>query len=381
MKIKKTLYSILSLALASSVSVSLVACGGGDGDKTAGGGGGGNKPVASEKVTKEQWESAFTATNFVNGTVKMIETEKGKVRVDDEDYSKKADGTFTTTTEVVIANDKQYMKVSYSGSGDKAVTDYVAGLETEEKYTKMYDNNAENPIYLYYGKKDWYGQDFQGVEKGKMHWAVRYGYNGKGLFDDQIKQILSWKTLYDGFEFNDAKKGYTVKEDAVYHEQFEGFVLKFKDYKLITVDYEGTHDETTYIQSYTITYGNQTVTLPTMEASPYDGTWMTSYIQDDRNNVTYQIGDMIESYFGMTPVELAADTVKLVLNKDGTATYKYLDKSNPCVWEYIGDRIVLFSNNLASGGTNEYLDFDADSECITLRLDSEVYLYLTKQTA
>lgn len=43
MKIKKTLYSLLSLALASSISVSLVACGGGGGGKT----------VVSEKVTKE----------------------------------------------------------------------------------------------------------------------------------------------------------------------------------------------------------------------------------------------------------------------------------------------------------------------------------------
>lgn len=379
MKIKKTLSAILSLALASSISVGLVACGG-NGDKTAGGGGGGNKPVVSEKVTKEQWESAFTATNFINGTVKLIETTKGEIRIGENTT---VNGTATITTEAVIANDKQYTKTSYSATGDKALVDFASAMVTEERYTLRYDGDAANPIYLYYGNKDPYGDDFRDVEPGKMHWMVRAGeFYGKGLFDDEIEDLLDLKPFYEAFEYNDAKKGYTIKEDADNREYFdEGMVLKFKDYKVVAVESENVRDKTTYTKSYTITYGNQTITLPTLEASPYDGTWMVSYIKDDRNNVTYQIGETIESYFGMTPVELAADTVKLVLNKDGTATYKYLDKSNPCVWEYIGDRIVLFSNNLASGGTNEYLDFDADSGCITLRLDSEVYLYLTKQTA
>lgn len=274
------------------------------------------------------------------------------------------------------------MKVSYSATGDKALTDFAAGKDTEERYTSRYDADSANPIYLYYGNKDPYGDDFRDVEPGKMHWMVRAGeFYGKGLFDDEIEYLLDLKPFYEAFEYNNAKKGYTIKEDADNRERFEGMVLKFKDYKLVSVDYEGTHGETTYIQSYTITYGNQTVTLPTLEASPYDGTWVVSYIKDDRNDVTYQIGDMVESYFGMTPVELKDDSVKLVLNKDGTATYKYLDKSNPCVWDYVEDRIILYSNNLASGGTNEYLDFDADSGCITLRLEYEVNLYLTKQTA
>ena len=377
MKIKNTLCSILSLAVAGSISLGLVAC---DGDDPAGGGGG--TVIVSEKVTKEEWESAFTETNFIHGTVKLIETRKGDINLDGVNT---ANGTATITTDVVIAGDKQYMKRSYSATGEKALVDFVAGLETEEQYTFRYDGDANNPIYIYYGKKDLYGQDW-GMNDDKVHWQIRDGVNGEGLFDFEIEMLLSYETLYEDFEYNDAKKGYTVKEDAQYSEQLEGTVLKFKDCKIVAVETEKSNfgaNGVTFNESYTITYGTQTITLPTAAETPYDGTWNTSHVYDAVFEERYEVGDIVDDYLGSSSAELKADTMQIVFKNDGTATYKYLGHSNPCVWDYYGDdTIILYSNNLPDGYPRWYLKYDEETDCIydALNEAGNVFIYIKKVT-
>lgn len=371
---KKFLTTALSLALASSMGLALVACNG-DGGKA---GDGGDAPIVSEKVTKAEWESAFEANKFQNGTVKVVETSKGSIRIDED--NNKANGTVTTTTEVVIDGGKQYMKISYSATGDKALTDIVAGMETEERYTKMYDDKADAPIYIYYGKKGPHGDDFSDREQGKVHWQILANWDSEGLFDSEIAYLLELGHYYDAFEYNDEKNGYTAKSNS--NLALQGFALKFKDSKLIALESDEEEDGgCTSSMTYTITYGNQTVTLPTMTATtPYDGTWKTSRIINSLLENTYEIGDTVEYYLGNDPVELKADTFTITFKNDGTATYKYLNTSNPCVWDYFSDGIMLYSNNLPEGATQWSLDYDEDSECLTMRLGNPyVNIYLEKE--
>lgn len=375
---KKILATVLSLALASSISLALVACGGdGDGDdKTSGG----TATIVSEKVTKGQWESAFTANNFTNGAVKVVQTMKGDIRIGNGVTAK---GTVTTTKDVVIDGDKQYMKTSYSAKGEKALTDYAATMEDREQYTKAYDISVPDyPLYIYYGKKGPHWDNFSDKEQdGRVHWQILYNWDSEGLFDSEIEYILELGQWYDAFEYNNAKKGYTAKEEA--NEQLKGFVLKFKDYKLIAMETdENDEGDVTYQQTYTITYGNQTVSLPTMTGTTnFDGTWKTSHIYNSLLENTYNIGDTVEYYLGNNPVELAADTFTITFKNDGTATYKYVNVSNPCIWDYSTDRVLLYSNNLPEDARQWYLSYDATSGYLSMRLGGSpnINIYLEKE--
>lgn len=354
MKIKKTISAILSLALGASFALSLAACGE---DRPDGEGGGNNvvKDMVSETVTAEQWAAAFNANNFNSGAVKYVMTQTGNLYLGDDNFKY---GTLTITTDVVVSSGKQYQKISYAASGDPELTEAAAMSPVEEEYS----NKVDDEIFVRYRKN-----------QNKWRWDV----TSSGIFDSKIEYILELAPLYESFEYNNEQKGYTVKDDSPYKTYLDGSVIKFKDHKLAGMYGEGTMEQgsETYetTESYEITYGNQTITLPTAETSPFTGTW-TIY-QVVYGNATYNIGDTVPQYIlGEEEVQLTADTITIVTKNDGTVTFNFVGGNGVGAWEYGGNYISIRTNDLPEG-IGDYLYFNYDGTNLSLNVNGADLLF------
>ena len=331
---KKKLMVFAALLCAIVCAFAFVAC-----NKDEGGSGETAQSVVGEKVTAEQWAAALKEDNFTQGKVVVTNTQTGDIRTGENDYAR---GTATITTTYTIAGDKQYSKTQYAATGDAELVTLASQMGTQEEYSWKIDDG----IFIQYA------QDYE--DRTKWEFEV---YR-QGLVEYELDEVLECADMYDEFVYDDAKKGYVPKEDSEYFED-EALTLKFKDNKLVAVidEYEVTRNEKTtkYTNAYVITYGTQSVTLPTMPESPMAGTWelktLKIYHEEHGYGGTYGVGDEIE---GLTGGEkLKAEDVTIVINSDGTASFVFMkgtpmEESGNGAWEWWTESGTFYSTKLPS---------------------------------
>ena len=346
---KKLLTTLLSLTLASSLTLGLVACG----DKSNGDEG---------KVTAEQWAAALSKESFASCKVKVVQSQSGLFSLPDGEA--KANGTNIETTTYTIAGDRQYSKTEISVTGDKAFVD--AWNEFASRYgttEERYGLKVDDGIYLRY-------RQFEDDDDDEWTFDVR----SYPLFSS-LEAMTQIASVYDSFEYNSAKKGYTVKEDAdsALVQNLTGTVVKFKNKKLSEVYSERTDvddgETYTYVQSFTFTYGTYTVNIPAT-TSEYAGTWET--YQFKAMGATLGVGDTIpEGAFGegSPAMEIKADSVTFTFNNDGTASYKFWEDTGKGAYEdYGGDYFYFYSNDLEEDYDKDQLSFNYADEHLTFRI-------------
>lgn len=350
---KKVLSALLSIALGCSFALGLVACGGDDKGSSN------PKDMTGDKVTAEQWSAALSAESLSGGQVKAVQTESGKFTLPDS--TTKVNGTNIETITYTIAGDKQYSKYEVSVSGDKAYVDaYNAFMAGRDNTQENYSSKVDDDIYIHYRKNS------DGV------WT--FDVRNHGLFNG-LEMMVHYGTMYDNFEYNSDKKGYTIKEDDPMAKDLAGTVLKFKKDKLSAVYSERTKqsdgETITMSVSYSITYGTYTVNLPAATSS-LAGTWKTEEISYQGNALEAIPGSFLDSE---QDVPVTADSVTITANNDGTATFKFLTATGKGAYEFYDDDDDLYgyfySNDLpgAEEGDNDlYLTYDKDSKILSFRM-------------
>lgn len=378
MKTKKIISIATSVALASALCFSLAACGDGADDKKPGSEA---KDVVSEKLTKEQWTDAFKASNFEQGKVVHVTTQKGKFSFgsasegsdgeEGESDMVTYNGTVMTTTTYTIDGDRQYRKIVYSATGDKGLVEEAKKQPVEERYTGKVSDHV---VVRYY--KD---------EPTDTKWTWDVG--SRGLFDESISFIVNCASLYDSFEYKANQNGYMIKSGDPAEKYYRDMVFKFKDKKLSAVygetDMKSDGQEYHTTQSFTISYGKQTVTLPTdLKTFAYTGTWKTDHLEI--NGESYAVGDDVPgAYLGSeeATVTVTADTVSVVLNADGTASFKYAGASGKGAWEWYsytqeedgwdGEYGYFYSDDLPeSTGGSLNIEYDKDEQVLSFTMSS-----------
>lgn len=330
---KKITLTLLSLVCALCCAFGLAACDGGDPAK-----------MKSEKVTAEQWTEAFKADNFKNVKIESTTTNSGSFWNEETETLEQLKATLTST--VIIVDDVQYYKSNVTVlEGSQAAKNYVKDWNFEK-----YSSASNGKYTTYYKNKDGAWRQCPG-EGGVAEVAMeRYYEIGK---------------MYDKFEYEDGwVKGYWTKSGSLTMDEMDSLNLlaksfKFKDNKLVAV-YNPDSELTTFV------YGGQSLTLPTVEASSYVGTWKTHQLVVGTK--TYNVGNAVTEMDGMP---LAADFVNLEIKNDGTFTSTNPERPVTGVWMET-DNGISYAEEI--GGYMDPLEFDGTYLKIQISLNMTVVL-------
>ena len=307
---KKGIAMLVALACAVLCAFALVACGDDKGGN--GGGGTGAQAVVSDKVTSAQWGEALSPDKLTQGKVEAVQTRSGDMQIGSNEW---ATGTMTTTMTYTFAGEKQHSKAVVTATGDAAIVTMATAYDGFEQYSWEIDEK----IYINYA------QNMQ--DRTKWDWEVTE-YSLLGL---PFRMAYLCAECFGDFTYSDAQKGYVAREDSYMGSVFDGlFVLKFKNNKLSAVysEEEYTEDGKTVksTQSYVITYGEQTVTLPTMPASEYAGEWKLYAVDPGGYEACVDTPDNNTLTFGPDAnLTIEPDQVVLTINSDGTASFSFME--------------------------------------------------------
>lgn len=251
MKKRAIVSTLASLALAGVMCVGFAACGGSDPEA---------KSIVGEEVTEEQWNAAFnyTSDDFKNFKIEIEEglTEKASM-------GKQSSETEATRTQTVsFVNGKTYGKIvaetsiSLKGDFSDAEKEYIKQQEKEGTYTVEYyvDSETSQTIAMVDGS-------YKAVDDTYKY----YHFCESG---DAIGVSIVSNTNFADYVYSADQKGY-VKKNA---EEGETYVIKFQDGKLKALYIEASEEGTeggatmsyTEYTSYVITYGGQSVNVPTV---------------------------------------------------------------------------------------------------------------------
>ncbi len=255
---KKFLATLCCGLLSAALTFSFAACGetgnepnsGNSGDQTNQGNQGTTQTpeppetLVSDKVTQTEWDKAFADESFTNVKVEM--TGSANETWQDEN-GKIVTGLSTCDSLYLAADGKECFK-----SHVKWVETLGGVSEITEETYKKYGVSANNEYLVF-----WNG------EYGK--WQVKHDAE-RILFDQMWYGVGSG---YEMFSYSDDAGAYV----ATYDESFEGstidatFTVKIKDGKLMFFDHsyietiEGLSDISTDGETYTFTYGGQSVVI------------------------------------------------------------------------------------------------------------------------
>ena len=236
MKKRAVVATMASLALAGVMCVGFAACGG----ESA-------KSIKGEEVTAEQWDAAFENEELYQNFKLEIENETvitmGDIKV-----------TIDATGELLYADQKTY-------TTQKAKTSVKGDLPAGAGYS---DGTVESEYYV-----DETGETTKYIEKKDGAWAYVEQGSGMDHYTSAMEELeflidQAGSLDFEDYEYSTEHNGY-VEKDA---EEGDLIVIKFKDGKLkaMYVEQSGTEGPASMSMtgSYVITYGGQSVTLPTV---------------------------------------------------------------------------------------------------------------------
>ena len=213
---KRSLFSTIAIMILALVMVfAFVACDGANDDDPAN--------AKGEKVTAEQWESAFDFSAVTNSTYTTI----GNFKDDEDEY--------TVTTILEYDGDKGHYKSTMQYTDEDGVA--------QEYVHEYYMTQVNGKVYEYtYNEED---EKWDRVETDYGEWS--YG----GSFGSDF--------AYEKFTYDENKKGYVAELES-YGESYSVLVKIIKG-KVAYIEQSGEEGKTTT----TITKINGTsVTLPTV---------------------------------------------------------------------------------------------------------------------
>lgn len=242
MKVKTVISLLLAAALSATMCIGLAACG----EEKDSGQKQPDTPVTpvtpeklvSDKVTQAEWDAAFADGNFANVKVEMSGAADEKWH----DEGVLITGTGTSESLYLSADGKEYFK------------SYVKWVDSK-------DGTSEQREEKYISKGYLYGKNSEGK------WTAEEA-------ETTLRSEAIWYSLGSGYEM------FTYSEEegayiATHRDEFENssyidatFIVKIKDGKLLFFEHrykEGgpeAGDQSTSSESFTFTYGGQTVTLP-----------------------------------------------------------------------------------------------------------------------
>ena len=255
MKKKAIISTAASLALAGVMCVGLVACGGGAGAA---------KSVKGAEITEEAWNAAFSGDTFAEtyANFKLEVVIQTKASMSAGGKSQKA--TMTVSTTYVYAEQKSYVKATTkaSASGDisKEEKEALKALQGTVEY--YVDESGDDTVF--------YAKDDDG--KWTIDTSDEYDSATETLMELVTEELTSLN--FAEYEYSTEYKGYVLKETP--SETPGGMptiVLKFDSegkLKAVYAEYvrdisgEGASQKTEVTMSYVMTYGGQSVTLPTV---------------------------------------------------------------------------------------------------------------------
>jgi hypothetical protein len=243
MRKKKLLLAGVATVATIGMCISMTACG-----ETA-------ESIVSDEVTTAEATEALSSSNFTNckveGTYVMDLTmldPTSKTVGETQNYKSTADISMT------YVDDKIYLEMKLSGDaleklGEKVKTSY-----------SLYINSKTNEVYQQNDEGKWEVKTYSSSDIASISSIVDMMNVNEG--------IVPSESDFSNFTYDADKKGYVFTETDSTGNSYEE-IIKFKDGKLAALIADVKASNTLYSIDYTmemlITYGGQSITLPTVE--------------------------------------------------------------------------------------------------------------------
>ena len=219
------------------------------------------KAMEGQRVTAEQWAEAFSAENFKELSLTVVEESEREGKSFGENFNLKE----RTETQIRMSETIAYMSIGYEHEGKVAGVDVSEEDEEREVYCQK---KADSDGYEYFYQDsvgEWDKVEVSGTVGGEIMETIA----------ELLVSVLAFAEEYDSYLYSPALKGYVMKNSGTEEEAFARGVLKFRGGKLAGVYMEEEtvrYDiESAYavrglsVTEYRIDYGTQNIQLPVVK--------------------------------------------------------------------------------------------------------------------